>query len=159
MFNSEVYISETINSVINQTHTNWELLLIDDGSTDQTFDIIKNFMERDERIRLYKLELNSGPAVARNVGINKAKGKYLTFLDADDVWFNNFIESSIETIKKTQVPFVFSSYKRSDETLNCIYSDFIVPQKVSYEDILKTNSISCLTAFLDIDKLGKKLMP
>lgn len=159
MFNSEAYISETINSVINQTHTNWELLLIDDGSTDQTFDIIKNFMERDERIRLYKLELNSGPAVARNVGINKAKGKYLTFLDADDVWFNNFIESSIETIKKTQVPFVFSSYKRSDETLNCIYSDFIVPQKVSYEDILKTNSISCLTAFLDIDKLGKKSMP
>jgi teichuronic acid biosynthesis glycosyltransferase TuaG len=159
MFNSEAYISESINSVINQSYTNWELLLVDDGSTDKTVDIIKEFIKRDNRIKFYALKLNSGPAVARNIGIKEAKGKYLTFLDADDVWFNNFIESSIETIKNTKVPFVFSSYKRSDETLNCIYSDFIVPQKVSYEDILKTNSISCLTAFLDIEKLGKKSMP
>src|SRR5690606_8681821 len=116
MFNSEAYISETINSVLNQTYTNWELILIDDGSTDRTVNIIKNFMERDERIKFYELELNSGPAFARNIGINKAKGKYLTFLDADDIWFSNFIESSIEAIEKTRVHFVFSSYKRSDET-------------------------------------------
>lgn len=71
----------------------------------------------------------------------------MTFLDADDIWFEDFIENSIKTIQKTGIHFVFSSYKRSDETLNFIYSDFIVPQKVTYSDILKSNSISCLTAF------------
>ena len=159
MHNSEAFISETIKSVINQTYTHWELLLVDDGSTDNTANIVKAFVTQDERIQFYPLVQNAGPALARNVGIQKAKGKYLTFLDADDIWFNNFLENSILTIKRTQVPFVFSSYKRSDESLNIVYSDFIVPKKVSYTDILKTNSISCLTAFLDMEVLGKKYMP
>ena len=83
----------------------------------------------------------------------------MTFLDADDIWFPNFIENSIATINRTNVSFVFSSYRRSNENLEFVYSDFIVPKKVTYTDILKSNSISCLTAFLDIEKLGKKFMP
>lgn len=83
----------------------------------------------------------------------------MTFLDADDIWFPDFIENSIATIEKTGISFVFSSYRRADENLNFIYSDFIVPEKVNYFDILKTNSISCLTAFIDIQALGKKTMP
>src|SRR5690606_500794 len=129
MYNSEAFISETIKSVINQTYTNWELLLVDDGSTDTTANIVKAFVAQDERIQFYPLAQNAGPAVARNIGIQKAKGKYLTFLDADDIWFNNFLENSILAIKRMQVPFVFSSYKRSDEDLNVIYSDFIVDRK------------------------------
>jgi hypothetical protein len=80
-------------------------------------------------------------------------------LDADDLWFPDFIQNSITTIQQTKVPFVFSSYRRADESLNFVYSDFIVPQKVTYTDILKSNSISCLTAFLDVEVLGKKFMP
>ena len=106
-----------------------------------------------------KLENNSGPAVARNTAIGKAKGEYLTFIDADDIWFPNFIKNSIDVIKQTNIPFVFSSYKRANENLEFVYSDFIVPKKVAYTDILKTNSISCLTAFIDIEIAGKKLMP
>ena len=83
----------------------------------------------------------------------------MTFLDADDIWFEDFIENSIKTIQETGIHFVFSSYKRSDEELNFIYSDFIVPQKGTYTDILKSNSITSLTAFLDIETLGKKSMP
>ena len=158
-FNSAKYIAETIKSVQQQTHQNWEMIIVDDCSSDNTTDLIKDFISKDKRIQLHQLESNSGPAVARNNGIENVSGKYMTFLDADDIWFEDFIENSIKTIQKTNVHFVFSSYKRSDEALNFIYSDFIVPKKVTYTDILKSNSISCLTAFLDIEILGKKTMP
>ena len=158
-YNSEKYIRETIASVQSQTYSNWELILVDDCSTDQTISVIKEIQKTDDRIHLIKSTVNSGPAVSRNKGIAKATGTYMTFLDADDIWFSDFIETSIKTIKKTGVHFVFSSYRRSNEALEFVYSDFIVPQKVTYTDILKTNSISCLTAFLDIETLGKKFMP
>jgi teichuronic acid biosynthesis glycosyltransferase TuaG len=158
-FNSAKYITETIQSVQKQTHQNWEMIIIDDCSSDNTDDIIKDFILKDKRIHFYQLTSNSGPAVARNKGIENIRGKYMTFLDADDIWFEDFIENSIKIIQKTGIHFVFSSYKRSDEELNFIYSDFIVPQKVTYSDILKSNSISCLTAFIDIETLGRKSMP
>ncbi len=158
-FNSAKYILATIDSVQKQTYSNWEMILIEDGSSDETENIILDIQRKDSRIQFFKLDKNSGPAIARNKGIEKAKGDYLTFIDADDIWFPTFIENSINTIKNTNIPFVFSSYKRSNENLEFVYSDFIVPQKVTYTDILKTNSISCLTAFLEIKTLGKKYMP
>lgn len=158
-YNSAKYIAETIQSVQNQTYQNWEWIIIDDGSSDDTEIVVNSLKEKDKRIQFFKLEQNSGPAIARNTGIEKAKGNFMTFLDADDIWFPNFIENSINTIKESGVSFVFSSYRRSNESLEFVYSDFIVPQKVTYTDILKSNSISCLTAFLDIYKLGKKFMP
>mgnify|MGYP001314999872 CR=1 FL=1 len=158
-YNSAKFIAETIQSVQNQTHKSWEMIIVDDGSLDNTETIVTSILKKDSRIQFHKLSKNSGPAIARNTGIKIAKGNYLTFLDADDIWFKTFIENSIKTIKETQVPFVFSSYKRTNELLEFVYSDFIVPKKVTYKDILKTNSISCLTAFIDIETLGKKYMP
>ena len=158
-FQSADFIAETIASVQNQTYSNWEMIIVDDGSTDATEKIIKNILLNDNRIQFFKLDQNSGPAVARNKGIEQAKGEFMTFLDADDIWFPNFIEKSIKTIEETKIPFVFSSYKRANENLEFVYSDFIVPSKVTYTDILKSNSISCLTAFLDIKTLEKKFMP
>ena len=158
-YNSAKFIAETIQSVQNQTYENWEMIIVDDGSSDETLAIVQAFIDEDKRIQCYKLEQNSGPAVARNFAIEKAKGAFMTFIDADDIWFPNFIKNSIKTIEKTGVSFVFSSYKRSNENLEFVYSDFIVPQKVTYTDILKSNSISCLTAFVDIKTLGKKYMP
>ena len=84
-FNSEKYISDTIISVQNQTYKNWEMLLVDDGSTDETQTIITSFLT-DKRIQFYSLEKNSGTGVARNLGVSKAAGKYISFLDADDLW-------------------------------------------------------------------------
>jgi glycosyltransferase involved in cell wall biosynthesis len=158
-FNSASYIAETIQSVQNQTYQNWEMIIVDDGSTDETVSIIQQIQKTEHRINLVIQPKNVGPAITRNIGIELVQGKYLTFLDADDLWFPDFIQNSITTIQQTKVPFVFSSYRRADESLNFVYSDFIVPQKVTYHDILKTNSISCLTAFLDIEVLGKKFMP
>ena len=158
-YNSEKFIAQTISSVQNQTYSNWEMIIVDDASGDKTVSVIEALLAKDDRIKLIKLAQNSGPAVARNHGIEAASGRFMTFLDADDLWFPDFISNSIQTIKYQNIPFVFSSYRRSDENLNFIYSDFIVPEKVTYFDILKTNSISCLTAFLDIEELGKKTMP
>jgi glycosyltransferase involved in cell wall biosynthesis len=158
-YNSAKFIAETIQSVQNQTYQNWELIIVDDGSLDQTVSIVQQIQKTEHRIQLVSQPTNVGPAVTRNIGIELAQGKYLTFLDADDLWFPDFIQNSITTIQQTKIPFVFSSYRRADEALNFIYSDFIVPQKVTYTDILKTNSISCLTAFLDISVLGRKYMP
>lgn len=158
-YNSEKYISETIQSVQNQTYKNWEMIIVDDASTDKTIEIIQNFMDDDPRIHLLCNFKNIGAAKTRNKAIEKISGHFMTFLDADDIWFPSFIENSIAKIKETNVGFVFSSYKRSNENLEFVYSDFIVPQKVNYFDILKTNSISCLTAFIDVKKLGIKKMP
>jgi teichuronic acid biosynthesis glycosyltransferase TuaG len=158
-FNSAKFIAETIQSVKHQTYQNWEMIIVDDCSSDETESVVLSIIQNDNRIQFHKLSQNSGPAVARNTGIEKASGDYMTFIDADDIWFPTFIENNIKTIQETGIPFVFSSYKRANEQLEFVYSDFIVPHKVSYTDILKSNSISCLTAFLDIKKLGKKYMP
>lgn len=158
-YNSEKYIQETIASVKAQTYGTWGHIIIDDASSDSTLTIVKQLAEEDTRIKWLQLQKNSGSAVARNHGIEKANGAYLTFIDADDIWFPNFIEASISLIKKSAVPFVYASYKRANESLDFVFSDFIVPEKVSYTDILKSNSISCLTAFIDLTVLGKKPMP
>ncbi|MFC7774826.1 glycosyltransferase family 2 protein [Flavobacterium sp. GCM10027622] len=158
-YNSEKFISETIQSVQKQSYTNWEMIIVDDCSSDKTVEVIQNMMEEDTRIHLIRLNKNSGASKARNEAIKQVQGRYMTFLDADDIWFSDFLKNSIKTIHDTGIPFVFSSYRRSNEILEFVYSDFIVPQKVTYTDILKTNSISCLTAFLDVERLGVKFMP
>ncbi|MCC4212176.1 glycosyltransferase family 2 protein [Leeuwenhoekiella parthenopeia] len=155
--NSAAYIEATVKSIQNQSITDWELLLVDDGSTDATLEIISKLAEADARISYFKQPENLGPALARNRGIELAQGSYLTFIDADDLWFPRFLERSLEATKDHA--FVFSSYQRLDENLQPYLSDFIVPKRVSYTDILKSNSISCLTAFIDISQLGKKYMP
>jgi len=158
-YNAEKYIQDTIKSVQAQTYQNWEMLITDDCSTDNTCEMVKNLAKNDSRIKLFQLKQNSGPAVARNNSIKEAKGDYLAFLDADDIWFDFHIQESINFGHQKNTPFVFASYKRSNENLEYVYSDFIVPPKVSYTDILKSNAISCLTAFINIEKLGKKYMP
>lgn len=159
VYNAEKYIEETLKSVSNQTYSNWEHVLVDDCSSDQSVELIEKLAKTDPRIKLIKLSENSGPAVARNKAIDLATGRYLAFLDADDIWFDFHLKESLEFMNSKGYGFVFASYKRADENLNFIYSDFIVPAKVSYTDILKTNSISCLTAVVDIKDLGKKKMP
>jgi glycosyltransferase involved in cell wall biosynthesis len=157
-YNASKYIAATIESVQNQTYKHWELLIVDDFSTDNSVSIIKSYQQNDNRIKLLELKQNSGPAIVRNKGIEQAQGSYLTFIDADDIWLSNFIEVSLNKVKNSE-GFVFASYHRFDEALKPLYKDFIVPEKVTYAAILKTNSISCLTAFIDINRLGKLYMP
>ncbi|GAE35809.1 putative N-acetylgalactosaminyl-diphosphoundecaprenol glucuronosyltransferase [Halalkalibacter akibai JCM 9157] len=95
VFNAERFVTETIESVLSQTYSNWELILVDDCSSDRSKEIIQSFQEKDQRIKYVCLETNMGAAVARNTGINKAIGKYLAFLDSDDMWHPDKLEKQV----------------------------------------------------------------
>ncbi|MDX1774869.1 glycosyltransferase family 2 protein [Oceanihabitans sediminis] len=157
--NSEKYISDTIISVQNQTYKNWEMILIDDCSFDNSVNIIEEFIKIDSRISLIKNDKNSGAAITRNKGITAASGEFITFIDADDIWFPKFMETSLNFCLNNNYEFVFSSYKRYDENLKPLIADFIVPEKVNYKQLLKACPIPCLTAFIDIRRIGKLYMP
>ncbi len=157
-YNSEKFIEKSINSVLNQTYKNLELIVIDDKSPDNSNKIVEKYMEKDKRIRLVKLNKNNGPAVSRNKGIEEAKGRYIAFLDSDDLWLPEKLEKQIVFMKKENIPFTYSSYYLIDEEDNKI-GKFITRENADYYSLLKTNFIGCLTAIYDTKKLGKIYMP
>jgi len=159
LFNSEHYVEETIKSVLEQTHENWEWVIVDDMSIDNSYKIVHAYASKDNRIILLRNRQNLGAALSRNIGIIAATGQFLTFIDSDDLWFPEFIENSLKTVNDLQCGFVFSSYERWNETMTRKYDTFIVPKKINYTNLLYTCPISCLTAFIDIHKYGKILMP
>ncbi len=157
-YNSEKFIAQTIESVINQTYTNWEMIIIDDCSSDNSVEIITSFQRIDKRIKLIKLEGNQGAAVARNKGIELSKGRFIAFLDSDDLWLPEKLEKQLQFMIDQQVIFSYSSYKMINET-NKPVGRFKAPTKQSYNDILKTCSIGCLTVIYDTHTVGKVYMP
>jgi teichuronic acid biosynthesis glycosyltransferase TuaG len=157
-YNSEKFISKTIESVINQTYQNWEMIIVDDCSPDNSNKIVEEYCKKDSRIKLIKLEKNSGPAVARNRAIEEAKGRYIAFLDADDLWKPEKLEKQINFMKENNLVFTYSSYDLIDEEGNFM-GTFKTKEIISYESMLKTNSVGCLTVIYDADMLGKMFMP
>lgn len=154
-YNAARFISQTIESVLNQNYQEWEMLIVDDGSWDTTAEIVEQYAQRDDRIRLIK-QKNSGSASARNNALRNAAGRYICFLDADDIWDKDFLSSQISFMKKTDAAITFASYRRIDESGREILSPFIVPGKVDYSDLLKTCPISCLTTVYDKDVIGEQ---
>lgn len=117
-YNSAQYIRQSIESVLEQTYTIWELLIVDDGSTDGTWSSIRDIIEADERISYIRLEVNSGAAVARNVAIKQAKGRYIAMLDSDDVWASNKLEKQITFMQSHNYAFSYTNYLLADAQLN-----------------------------------------
>lgn len=156
-YKSKRFISEAINSVLAQTHQNWEMIIVDDCSPDNSNELIEQYLKKDNRIKLIKLKKNNGPAVARNKAIEEAKGRYIAFLDADDIWKPRKLEKQIEFIFTYDLAFSYSSYDLIDENGNHL-NTFVTKQEISYHDMLKTCSIGCLTAIYDVRKLGKLYM-
>ena len=157
-FNGAKYIEKAINSVIKQTYMNWELLIIDDCSTDESIKIISKYLLKEPRIKLIRNNENVGPALSRNKGIEKADGRYIAFLDSDDVWYENKLSKQIKFIRENNCGLVYSSYDKINDADQRI-GQFNAPSKVSYRDTLKTCSIGCLTALYDTKILGKRFMP
>lgn len=157
-YNSSEFIAETIESVLGQSYKKWEMIIVDDASLDNSSDIIEMYAEKDERIKSIKLTKNGGGVAARNKGIDKASGDYMVFLDHDDVWHNDFLEKSLELMVSNDYGLVFSSYEVIDKNSNKALNDFIAPDRVNYQDMLKTSSIGCLTAVYNVQKLGKIYM-
>lgn len=151
-------MSESISSIVSQTHLGWELILVDDLSTDSTLDVAKQFANCDARIKVLTLEKNSGAAVARNTAIMNATGRYIAFLDSDDLWEQHKLETQLQFMRKNDIAFSYSAYSQIDEKGGFIRR-ISVPATVSYSQLLKTNVIGCLTAMYDTERLGKIEMP
>jgi glycosyltransferase involved in cell wall biosynthesis len=157
-YNSEKYITETIKSIQGQTYTNWELLITDDCSTDQTIDIIKSFQKGDKRIKLFLLNKNQGAGVARNNSIKEANGRYIAFCDSDDLWKEHKLSKQIKFMKENQVFFTYCSYEIVNEKREYIQT-IIPPPIITYNDLLSWCWVGCLTAIYDTKILGKKYFP
>ncbi len=154
-YNSEKFISATIQSVQNQTYSNWELLIIDDCSTDKTVEIITNAIKLDVRIKLHSLTKNEGTGVARNVGVANSKGCYISFLDSDDLWKPNKLETQLDFMKENNLAFTFSFYECIDEEGNTLNIRKEAPNLTSYKKLFFCNYIGNSTAMYNAAILGK----
>lgn len=154
--NGEKYISDAIQSVISQTFSDWELLVIDDNSSDNSVNIIEDFCKKDARIKLFRTEKTSGlPATPRNVGIKNATGRFIAFLDCDDIWLPAKLEHQIPLFETKNVAVVFSYYAKMNGSGNYGTSSIQSPVFVSYDYMLKGNCIGNLTGMYDTQKCGK----
>ncbi len=157
-YNSAEYIGATIESIMAQTYGNWELLITDDCSTDSSREVIKEYVDRDSRIRLMCLDKNSGAGVARNNSIREAKGRYIAFCDADDRWYPDKLEKQLRFMKEMDSSLSYTSYRTCDESGN-INGYVECLKRLTYPRILRDNGIGCLTAMYDSTKIGKHYMP
>lgn len=153
-YNGEDFIKETIDSVLKQTYTNWELLVIDDGSKDDSPSIVNKYASDDSRIKLIKQQ-NAGSAVARNNGIRHSKGQFLALLDSDDIWLPGFLESQIRFIRQKGAVCVCSSYSRIDEQSNDILKPVMSKPIITSKDMQSIDYVGCLTGLYDQSKYGK----
>lgn len=158
-YNGGKYLKETLESVLAQTYTNWELLFVDDCSTDNSLEIINEYQARDERIKIFKKEKNTGAAQSRNYALREAKGRWIAFLDSDDLWREDKLEKQINFMKENECAFSFSWYEvinAESEKLNAFCPN---QKEYTYKDILKHCSIGCLTAVYDREIIGIVYMP
>lgn len=155
-YNAILYLPQAIDSVLTQTYDKWELLIVDDCSTDGSYEIIQKYVKQDSRINYFRTTFPSGsPALPRNIGTKNAKGRFIAFLDSDDFWLPNKLEEQIPLFEEQEVAIVYSNYKKINvkgERFGCIIK---APKETNYKNILKENVIGCLTAVYDTNKVGK----
>lgn len=160
VYNAEKFIEETIQSVLNQTYEDIEIILVDDCSKDNSREIIKEYAKKYKNIIYYLQEKNFGAAVARNKGLDLAKGRYIAFLDSDDLWYSEKIEKQINFMRKNNnVAFCYTAYEMIDEEGNLIKGKIKILEKVEYKHLLKRTIISTPTVLLDRQLIGGLKMP
>ncbi|EJL6386193.1 glycosyltransferase family 2 protein [Vibrio parahaemolyticus] len=156
-YNSESTISESIDSVICQKYRDWELIIVDDRSTDDTWQIIQKYVKRYNNIHAYQNKENQGAGASRNFAIEQAKGRFIAFLDSDDLWMENKLAEQIPFMLENNYPLTYTHYSRfnSEEELSIVTA----PEYTTYKKLMYSNVIGCLTAVYDTQKLGKRYMP
>ena len=148
-YNAAAYIAETIESVLVQTYLNWEMLIANDCSKDNTPEIVESYAKKDKRIKLINLKQNSGAAVARNTAIQNAKGRYIAFLDSDDLWKKEKLQKQIEFMQQNDYVFTFTAYEHFKDVKENVQNSVKVYRSLNYKQALKGNQIGCLTVMLD----------
>lgn len=158
-YNSGKFIGRTIDSVLSQTYQNWEMIIVDDCSKDNTGEVVAEYMKSDNRIKYYPLEENSGAAVARTTAMNLAKGSYMAFLDSDDIWLPNKLESQINWMNKNGYSFSCTAYEQIDEQDNSLNKTIKTVKKTDYNRLLLDCPVGNSSVMYDVEKMGKFEVP
>lgn len=161
VYNVEKYIRETIACVQTQTYPHWELLLVEDGSTDGSVGVIQGIIKetQDTRIRLIRQPSNLGAARARNRGVKEARGRYIAYLDADDLWMPRKLERELAFMEEKEAAFAFTGYEFADGRGQGTGKVVHVPEKLEYRQALSNTTIFTTTVMFDTARIGKeKLM-
>ncbi|EIL2911072.1 TPA: glycosyltransferase family 2 protein [Vibrio alginolyticus] len=156
-YNSDGTILESIQSVLSQTYKNWELIIVDDRSTDNTWQVIQTYADKYDNIRVYQNKENLGAGASRNFAIKKARGRFIAFLDSDDLWTEDKLAEQIPFMLENNYPLTYTHYSRftSEEELSVVTA----PEYTTYKKLMYSNVIGCLTAVYDTRALGKRYMP
>lgn len=158
VYNAESFIADTIDSVINQTYKNFEMILVDDCSTDDSKLVIDKYSS-DSRIKYVKLSENSGAAVARNKGIELATGRYISFIDSDDVWHKDKLQKQLCFMHDNNYGFTYTNFEFMDEKGELKKSSPKLPERLNYTGLLKNTAIACSTVCIDRELVGDFRMP
>ncbi len=159
VYNAANYIKDTIEMVSAQTYKDWELILVDDASKDGSGDVIEEIIRgQGKRIRLIRKNSNEGAATARNTGIDASSGRYIAFLDADDIWYPEKLEKELEYMRRIQAGFVFTAYEFGDENANPTGKVVHVPQTFVYREALSRTIIFTSTVLIDLEKIPMELV-
>ncbi|WP_154221208.1 glycosyltransferase family 2 protein [Vibrio parahaemolyticus] len=156
-YNSAGTVVESIQSVLSQTYKNWELIIVDDRSTDNTWQVIQTYADKYDNIRIYQNKENLGAGASRNFAIKKARGRFIAFLDSDDLWTEDKLAEQIPFMLENNYPLTYTHYSRfnSEEELSVVTA----PEYTTYKKLMYSNVIGCLTAVYDTQALGKRYMP
>ncbi|MDK6233469.1 glycosyltransferase family 2 protein [Aerococcus sanguinicola] len=159
VYQAEKYLAHTIESVQAQDYKNWEMLLVDDCSPDQSAQIIKAYQAEDARIKYLKLDTNSGAAVARNRGLEVAQGRYIAFVDSDDYWTSDKLAKQLAFMKAEAYGFTYTNFAQVDEEGQVLKDRADLPQHLDYDGLLKNTAIACSTVMIDRHLVGDFRMP
>lgn len=159
VYNAAEYIAQTIKSVQAQTYSNWEMLIVDDCSTDNTIQVVENFCREDERIRLIKHEKNQGASKTRNTALANATGEYIAFLDGDDLWAPEKLEKQLAFMEENGYVLTYTAYQMFYSEKNEKGKIIYVPSKMTYEEIYYNTAIACLTVMVNREVAGDFEMP
>ncbi|MCH5463838.1 glycosyltransferase family 2 protein [Levilactobacillus tujiorum] len=151
-FNDSRFVATAIASVLQQTYQHWELVVVNDGSTDDSLQVIEKF-HHDGRLKIINQRTNLGVSAARNAGLNVAQGEYIAFIDADDIWYRDKLEREVTLMEREQLPLVYSYYRIANEEGDVLRAITGLPSRVSYNDLLRSNSIPILTAIVKTEVL------
>lgn len=158
-YNSSRFVKECVGSVLAQTFQDWEMLIVDDCSTDGSAEYIAGIIKEEPRIQLIAMKKNVGAAGARNVALTMAKGRYIAFLDSDDIWLPHKLEHQLGFMKKRGYAFSFGAYTPISEDGKNEFKSIQVPDSIDYEGYLKNTIIGCLTVVIDREQTGNFRMP
>lgn len=160
IYNAEKYIVETIRHVVAQTYTDWELLLVVDGCGDRSAQVIQEYKEMagESRLRLLVREENQGAAKARNRGLQEARGRYIAYVDADDLWMPEKLELELQFMKEKQAAFVFSGYEFADQDGTGTGKVVHVPEQLDYRKALRNTTIFTSTVLFDTERIPRELL-